>query len=439
MSKLHTHFGSMAHYVGWILVFSLLTIPLVMWYQMSPMLIRFGSKYAAFVSVGELTGLAGGVLFAISLILSGRFAFTEPLFGGMNKVYIAHHIIGGVAFMLLLVHPLILIVPRAMISFNKAALFLVPGQNFSDTLGILALLSLMILLILTYYVNLKYHIWKSTHKLLGVAFFFGFLHAFFTVSDISRNMPLRLYVLGLCAVALVVYLYRTVFGMWLVKKHVYSVVAATPLSNDIVSIRLAPTKTCMNCQAGQFVFLQFLGPNVPSEWHPFSLSAINDDSSIEVVVKKLGDYTKLIDVICPSMTVRVEGPYGRFYDSKIPTSQIWIAGGIGITPFLAMAKRLSTTTSVDLYYIVHSREEAVGYQTLIEVVRAHANFRLFVYDTTQAKSRITATMIQQTSGALQDRDIYICGPPPMMKSLTQQLKHLNVSGRRIHSEEFSMS
>jgi predicted ferric reductase len=195
----------------------------------------------------------------------------------------------------------------------------------------------------------------------------------------------------------------------------------------------------MNCQAGQFVFLQFLGPNVPSEWHPFSLSAINDDSSIEVVVKKLGDYTKLIDVICPSMTVRVEGPYGRFYDSKIPTSQIWIAGGIGITPFLAMAKRLSTTTSVDLYYIVHSREEAVGYQTLIEVVRAHANFRLFVYDTTQAKSRITATMIQQTSGALQDRDIYICGPPPMMKSLTQQLKQLNVSGRRIHSEEFSMS
>lgn len=424
---------------GWILIVILCAIPLVLWARISPMAIRFGSLYATVISLGQLTGLVGAALFALSLILSGRFRWTEGLFGGMNRVYIAHHIIGGIGFILLMVHPLILLYTRAMISFNKAALFFVPGQNASDTFGILSLLSLMVLLIATYYVKLHYHIWKLLHKFLGASFFLGFLHMFLTQSDVARDTPMRMYMLGISTIALLVYVYRTILGRWLVRKCQCSVTSITPLSGEMVQIALQPQGHLSACEPGQFVFLSFNSNAFSPEWHPFSISSINPDGTIEVIIKQLGDYTKHVHEICLGMNAWIEGPYGRFYHNVRVPKQIWIAGGVGVTPFLSMAKRLNTDTLVDLYYVVHDQQEAVGANLLHELVQSHANFRVCIYDTSAQKTRITAQMIQETSGDLAGRDIYICGPPPMMKSLRSQLQALHVFGDHIHTEEFSMS
>jgi hypothetical protein len=136
---------------------------------------------SALTSIGQLTALVGMIVFAWSLILSTRIKLFEDYFKGMNGVYIAHHLLGGISFILLMIHPISLALTYLPISYRATALFLLPHEDWTVNLGIASLLCMMALLILTYYVEIPYHFWKFTHKFLGLAFFIGGLHSFFTV------------------------------------------------------------------------------------------------------------------------------------------------------------------------------------------------------------------------------------------------------------------
>ena len=76
-------------------------------------------------------------------------------------------------------------------------------------------------------------------------------------------------------------------------------------------------------------------------------------------VKALGDFTaRLGQKLDVGQAVRVQGPFGRFRMSGT-ADEVWIAGGIGITPFLAWAAALSPDARpVHLFYCIRSREEA---------------------------------------------------------------------------------
>ena len=122
-------------------------------------------------------------------------------------------------------------------------------------------------------------------------------------------------------------------------------------------------------------------------------------------------------------------------------NQIWVAGGIGITPFLSMAKSLPESGyKIDLYYSVKTASELIDWDSLYGVAMAkNGNFRVIPYVGDQYKDRLSVDLIEKMSGEITNRDIFICGPPPMMASLKKQFKDKGVPTARIHSEEFGMS
>nr|WP_309486594.1 ferric reductase [Sinorhizobium sp. 8-89] len=78
--------------------------------------------------------------------------------------------------------------------------------------------------------------------------------------------------------------------------------------------------------------------------HPYTIaSAWNDkDRRITFVTKELGDHTsRLRDKLHVGQDVRIEGPYGCFTFNNGKPRQIWIGGGIGITPFIAGMKHIA--------------------------------------------------------------------------------------------------
>src|SRR5690606_1895637 len=89
-------------------------------------------------------------------------------------------------------------------------------------------------------------------------------------------------------------------------------------------------------RAGQFAFVTF---DRIEGAHPFTIaSADRENGTVTFLIKSLGDFTRnLSQKISVGQTVNIEGPYGCFnFDRRNRKShQIWIAGGIGITPFLA--------------------------------------------------------------------------------------------------------
>jgi predicted ferric reductase len=396
-------------------------------------------------SIGQLLGLFGMGMFAINFVLATRAKWLEDLFGGMNKVYIAHHILGGLAFVLLLFHPLFLAFRYLVYDsgFSTAAdLFLFstdPAINF----GIIALGLMQIFLVLTFFVNLPYQVWKFTHKFLALAFFFASLHVLFITSDVTYVKYLQWYTWFLVAIGAASILYRTILGTWLVPTRVFRVVSIRDEGPSIKEIALEPADgKPFNFVPGQFLFIGFPDTAGLEEVHPFSISsAPKEDGVLTLGIKALGDFTKELGKLKPGDRAVIEGPFGRTsYKYMGKRKQVWIAGGIGITPFLGMARSFTPDNGyeVDLYYSLVDRSEQAFVSELEEISRRSPNLR-FIPWYTKESGYLSGDVIIERSGGLADKDVILCGPPPMMASIKEQFKKWRVPAVNIHSEEFALN
>jgi len=160
---------------GWLVFLGLSFLPILLWLMAPSPVPRFGDSTASLASIGQLLGLTGAAMFGLNLILSARLRIIEKHFFGLDRVYRKHNQLGQLAFVLLLFHPLFLI-PKYATSLYQAALFLLPGANWPVNWGLAALTTMIFLIVLTLFVKLRYHIWKWTHKFLGLAFFLAGLH-----------------------------------------------------------------------------------------------------------------------------------------------------------------------------------------------------------------------------------------------------------------------
>ena len=419
------------------IIFVLSFIPVIIWSFMEPLGARFINLNATMTSLGQIFGLIGMVMFSINLILAGRFKFLDKYFHGLDKVYANHSRLGAIAFSLLLFHPLFLVVKYITFSLKQAALFFVPFINTPITWGIISLLIMIILISFTFYIKLKYNIWKMSHKFMVLAFFFAVLHTIFISSDVSRNNFLRYYILSIAFLGLIISIRQTIFNKFFIKTFKYKVKNISKLNSDILEIEMEKQNQKMDFNPGQFAFFSFIGDGVSSESHPFSISSSNIEDNLKITVKNLGDYTSHLNNLKKDDNVFINGPYGDFSYKKINNkNQIWIAGGIGITPFFSMAKGLENEYKVDLYYSVKEEKEAVYKKEFEEITQKNINFNFNLWNVAE-KGYINGELILNSSKNLDGEDIFLCGPPMFMESLKSQFLSLGVDAKKIHYENFN--
>ena len=165
MQTTYRRFGH-ERWLGWTLVLIFCTVPVIRWLMLPGLEIRFDSFNDSLLSLGRLTGLVGLVLYAVNLVLSIRKPWLEHLFGGLNVVYKAHHITGGLALILLLFHPFFLAIRyielTSLASIRAAAEFLLPRNMLVSDIydlqeavainnGIIAFIGLVVLLFITFF------------------------------------------------------------------------------------------------------------------------------------------------------------------------------------------------------------------------------------------------------------------------------------------------
>lgn len=423
---------------GWLIIFCLLVVLIALWFLSPTIQPRFDNLAHISVTIGQLLGLVGVFLLSINFIISTRLQFVDWIFYGLNNAYKKHSQIGQLALILLIFHPLFLL-PKYAPDLPSAAKFLWFSSNWAINFGILALWSFIFLVILTLYLRPKYHIWKWTHKLMGLAFLLGIFHVWLIPSDTAHFLPLRIYVLTILFVGLMAYIYRSLLGTFLIKRYKYIVSNVTKLNKDIVELELKPKYESMKFREGQYVFFNLKSTRQSRESHPFSISSSSEDANLHLTIKKSGDYTNHIDTIIAGTVAELEGPFGKFsYKDVEYRHQIWIAGGIGITPFLSMARTLTKNSdyTVSLIYCVRNRAEAIHLDTL-ENIAENTNRRLQIIPFySDGNGHITADKTRELCGNFNDTDIFVCAPPQMISSLRKQFINGGVDKRYIHSEEF---
>ncbi|OGC76134.1 hypothetical protein A2619_02130 [candidate division WWE3 bacterium RIFOXYD1_FULL_39_9] len=429
----------MSKFRGYIIIAVLGTITAFLWLLSKPQL-SFITDYPL-LALSQICGLIGCVLMATALLLSTRITFVEDLFGGLDKVYRIHHLIGVFAFSLILMHPTAMII-QSLPNVQFALIYAIPGPYLIHNFGILAIYSLIIPFIFILLIKIPYNIWRYTHKLLGVSFLLASVHVYFMPSDVAVFMPLRFWILGFIAAGLLSAIYTLIFYSKMGPRSVY-LVEKTDITHEVINVYFRPAGRKIKFTPGQFGYFSFRKSSIGKEAHPFSFSTSPDEDILRISMKVLGDFTKSAANILKDDVVAIYGPYGRFgkiYADPTPKNLIWIAGGIGVTPFLSMLRQESAHPSnhkITFFYSYGLQEEGVFVEEIENICQKLPNVK-FVKWCTKDLGFLTAEKISEGMENISSHYVQVCGPEKMMFTMKDQFNALGITDDRIFFENFSM-
>ena len=257
-----------------------------------------------------LTGIWSIGLMSLVMVLATRPVWLEGPLGGMDKIYQAHKWAGILAVLFGAAHwliklgsgPLSALIGKEGRPTKEVALFFAQSwRSPAKDLGEWALYILLGLIVIALWKRIPYRPWRALHRAMPVLYL---LLVFHTVALLPAN-----YWAGLTGALTAVLLLTG------------SVSACLSLTQRIGRTR-------------------------------------RHEGRITFEIKALGDYTRqLAHRLQVGQAVCVEGPYGRLdaRHGREDAAQVWVAGGIGITPFLAWlenAQREPLKTPVQMHYCV---------------------------------------------------------------------------------------
>ncbi|HSL45953.1 MAG TPA: hypothetical protein VK897_21145 [Anaerolineales bacterium] len=421
--------------IGNLVIIASVILTVLVWFVFPPLNDgtddTFVRRYA-----GEILGSIVIVLLSFSLFLSTRAKWAEPYFGGLDRMYITHRRTSTVAFLLLFVH--LLTVP---ISIND--------MRIGNYIAIVAFIGIVSIVLVTlaprvpflskWLTGGTYDGWKRLHRFIGIFFILGFIHSL-TVKALDALIAIT-WVQMFFILGTVSYLYTEIFGGFFKKYVPYHVEAVKHPNGSTTEVTLRPAKGPIKKQrAGQFLFVHFPQDKILRESHPFTISSAPHEDVIRLTIKASGDFTRyLFNHLKPEMGAVIDGAYGMFDYKTGGQKQIWLAGGIGLTPFLSFIRDMngSLAHDVDLYYTVRHPEEALFVEEIRAAAQRNPRLKPYIRFSATEGSLTMDHILQNTAGDIKDYHVYMCGPLPMIQAFERKFLELGLPANQIHYEEFN--
>lgn len=378
----------------------------------------------------QYLGLAALIAIAIAHLIATRWRIVDWVFGPLDQSYRVHKWLGIGAMVAILLHDTI----DAEMTGLGAETALV---ELAETLGEISLYGLLFLVVITIATFIPYHLWKWTHRLIGIFFVMGAFHYLFILKPFANLDPLGIYMLVVCGLGLVAFAYTSAPRVFRPFRR-YQITGLEPQGNAM-AVTMKPLRLGIKHRAGQFAFASFINGGL-TEPHPFTLSAPpQKDGTLRMTIAPLGDYTgRVLRALQVGGDVRIEGPYG-YFGARLQGPQIWVAAGIGVTPFVALAGALEQGHGpVTLMYSVRDTDHAPHLAELQQIAQEKAQFTLIVWETAQTGRLTPEAIVAQAGDGLSATRVLFCGPVDMRRSLQAGLAAHGVTGRRFHYEEFEI-
>jgi len=404
----------------------------------------FRNGAAALSSLGRLTAIGGLGMFLVAAIVSFRIPGFDRVFGGLTTLWQTHHLLGAWAFLLLLAHPLLLALAATDISLAAGVAVLLPKSGGTATwLGWGALLAMMAFLApsFAFFGRPHYQRWKWLHRLSGVAAVLALAHTFMLARTLPEPWDTLMWV-TLAAAALAALGYGLVLSRR-ANRYRYQVAEVARPANNVVELSLVPEGRALSYQAGQFVYLSPLDPGLAAgcgEEHPYTLSSAPGEPVLRIAIKDLGDASRAIQTIATGTEVRITGPYGAFFPDRDDAPELWIAGGIGITPFLARTRALAQrgrAVNIQLIYCVQDQARTLFGEELTRLAATIPGFVITLHYFYR-DGPLDGDFVRYHCPDVSSRQVYVCGPTPLLDLARQVVLGAGLPRARFHSEEFNL-
>lgn len=409
----------------------------MIWFLVTIEAWEYGGLFHFYKGLGTVIGVIGYLYFSLSLFLSSRLKKLEDWFGGLDQIYQVHHQIGLWGFYFLLLHPFFHAIKFLSCCPDRFFTFLFPiHHRLSVNLGSYAFWLMILIVGITIFKLLPYDKWKIVHRFMGLVFLLASLHILFSERPFDSSYLSLILICLPMAVGFFGILHKLLYVPLFSKRPIYQVTSAKKISDTIMQITFSPQRESLQFLPGQYAFFSFQAP-LSTEQHPFTICRRKDHPHLTIFVKNRGDFTKdLYERVAPGLKARLEGPYGRFDFTKGRKDQIWIAGGIGIVPFIAWMEKIPQWPGkIDLFYCVHSLSDAIFLEEFKEIQKHNPHFDCFLY-CTQSKQHLKASQIIESDKHLLKKDIFMCGPRRLTHPYTADLMHAGVKRENIYFEDF---
>ena len=370
-----------------------------------------------------------------SNLLSTRILPLEQIFGGVDRMYVWHRWLGALSVGAMWLH-------LEMVDDVKGIRG--ASKNVADAAEDLAETGSTLLYILVGISLLRWlptRFWRLTHKLLVLPYAFACWHFYTSTKPYANDSLWGAWFTGFMLLGLAAWVYRVLWRDMIQKGKLHRV-SHIEIIGNVITIELEPVGEPMKYQSGQFAFLKVKVPSL-REPHPFTIASSPDEQCLRFVIRDLGDWThRLMTSLAINDRIVVEGPYGHL--APIPNHHVdqvvWIAGGVGITPFLgsSISRPTEDGPTPHLFYCVPSRQNAPAIE-LLEIADREGRIILHVHASDE-KNRIQPDHVINAIGAgnLQNAHIVMCGPDSLVRSMKSGLRrhgarHMHVEGFDIRS------
>lgn len=373
------------------------------------------------------------VILAWVFFISTRSKAVDSLFHGLDKAYAYHRYLSMLTIALLWIHKVTIELGKIRVakSVKPAAAGWLASLDWAHVGKGAASLSLALFTGFVIFAivasKLEYQKWKLLHKLMLIPFLLGVVH-YYANSDYPpvTTAPYAVWMniiilIGVLSAVYSIFLYeKTAFS------YKYRVDQIKKVATDTLEISASALGAELQYKPGQYAFIKIAGKEDVFPSHPFSISQAPTPGRIQFTIKASGDHTVALQyMLAEGDVLALSGPHGKFDYQTGVKRQIWIAGGIGITPFRSFYQsQIPANYSIDLFYAYADEQTGAYVDELKQLESKNSNLRIHLVDGS-AKQRLSVDSIAKFIDADTPFDVYFCGP----KGMRDQFKKTFKAGR----------
>ena len=380
------------------------------------------------------SGASALVLMSTAALLGGRWRLVESAFGGLDRVYRAHKWLGIWALAFASFHLLF----KAGIKDWDVAAIMTLAPPYTRLLRQLSFVALMLIVMLALNRNIRYRIWRYWHKLSGPLLLVVVAHWLSIKSPIALASPAGLWIAVMAGLGVAAAAYKLLLYPLLSSHAEYRVVSISP-GPSALRLDLVPVGEGIRFEPGQFAFLSMKQSGL-REPHPFTIaSAGHPDRHVSFVIRALGDYTqKLLAEAVVGMHAEVYAPWGHF--KRLPSSrrEIWIAGGVGISPFIAWLRSPEADGfgKATLFYLYTPGREFPDIDSLAGLARGRGVEFIPVPEGPLAPAFVHRFGEIVREAGPDGVEVSLCGPKGLRQQVRQRMRENGIPSSRLRHEYF---
>ena len=202
---------------------------------------------------------------------------------------------------------------------------------------------------------------------------------------------------------------------------------------------------------------QFIQVNIPQQ-HPddrgqkrwFTLSSSPTEDSIDITTRKLPKHSSFKDYLFKLRKgddININGPDGSFVLPNNKKNLVWVAGGIGITPFRSQIKFLTDSKiynyNITVFHGNRTLKDNICRELMTSYEGKNTNFKYIEVLSEGVPNNwggesgyIDEDLIKKYVNDLKSKHYYISGPEPMVDSMKDKLSSIGIGKNNINQDWF---